>query len=290
MLDVLDHHRHLGHPGLVARRQVPHLVEQDVDHVVLLEALGHRVLQLVRALAHLGVEDLLLDAGVTSSPWRSARPGSPWSWRPRPARPSANSSRTRLWSAVRARWNPWTPSTPVPSGSCVAASCPPRPPTRSPSTSTPPPPRPCWSPLQRGPHQRRLRRHQRRRRAAGRGVPLGAGADVGQGPPAGRQDDQRPGRDAGHQERLQAGPQAPPLPDPRRRLLRVEEGLGGAKRKQPYYITRPDGEPFAFAGLWEVWRGPKDEDGNRTGDPLRSTTIITTTPTRRWRRSTTACR
>jgi putative SOS response-associated peptidase YedK len=27
-----------------------------------------------------------------------------------------------------------------------------------------------------------------------------------------------------------------------------------------------------------VWRGPRDEDGNRTGDPLRSCTIITTTP------------
>jgi putative SOS response-associated peptidase YedK len=27
-----------------------------------------------------------------------------------------------------------------------------------------------------------------------------------------------------------------------------------------------------------VWRGPKDAEGNRTGDPLRSATIITTTP------------
>jgi putative SOS response-associated peptidase YedK len=30
----------------------------------------------------------------------------------------------------------------------------------------------------------------------------------------------------------------------------------GAKRKQPWYIHRPDGEPYAFAGLWEQWRGP----------------------------------
>ena len=52
----------------------------------------------------------------------------------------------------------------------------------------------------------------------------------------------------------------------------------GGKRKQPYFVHRPDGEPFAFAGLWEVWRGPKDADGNRTGEPLRSCTIITTTP------------
>jgi len=69
----------------------------------------------------------------------------------------------------------------------------------------------------------------------------------------------------------------------RRRCLIPADGfyewrkIDGAKRKQPYYITRPDGEPFAFAGLWEVWRG-KDAEGNRTGDPLRSATIITTRP------------
>ena len=44
-------------------------------------------------------------------------------------------------------------------------------------------------------------------------------------------------------------------------------------KKQPFYIHRPDGEPYAFAGLWEVWRGPdKDQE------PMRSCTIITTTP------------
>lgn len=70
----------------------------------------------------------------------------------------------------------------------------------------------------------------------------------------------------------------------RRRCLIPADGfyewkkLPGAKRKQPYFITRPDGEPLAFAGLWEVWRGPKDENGERTGEPLRSATIITTTP------------
>jgi putative SOS response-associated peptidase YedK len=48
----------------------------------------------------------------------------------------------------------------------------------------------------------------------------------------------------------------------------------GQKAKQPFYIHRPDGEPYAFAGLWETWKGP---DG--TGDEvLRSCTIITTTP------------
>jgi len=31
----------------------------------------------------------------------------------------------------------------------------------------------------------------------------------------------------------------------------------GEKKKQPYFIHRPDGEPYAFAGLWEAWKGPK---------------------------------
>lgn len=44
-------------------------------------------------------------------------------------------------------------------------------------------------------------------------------------------------------------------------------------KKQPYFIHSPDGEPYAFAGLWEVWRGP-----NRDQEPLRSCTIITTSP------------
>jgi putative SOS response-associated peptidase YedK len=46
------------------------------------------------------------------------------------------------------------------------------------------------------------------------------------------------------------------------------EQTGG--RKQPYCITRADGEPFGFAGLWERWRPP---DG---GEPLESCTILTT--------------
>ncbi|MEO5840691.1 MAG: SOS response-associated peptidase [Acidimicrobiales bacterium] len=46
----------------------------------------------------------------------------------------------------------------------------------------------------------------------------------------------------------------------------------GQKRKQPMYIHRVDGEPLAFAGLWETWRGP-----DRNDEPLRTCTIITTT-------------
>jgi putative SOS response-associated peptidase YedK len=45
----------------------------------------------------------------------------------------------------------------------------------------------------------------------------------------------------------------------------------GQKAKQPYFIHHPDGEPYAFAGLWEVWKGP-----NKDQEPLRSCTIITT--------------
>jgi putative SOS response-associated peptidase YedK len=44
-------------------------------------------------------------------------------------------------------------------------------------------------------------------------------------------------------------------------------------KKQPYFIHRPDGEPYALAGLWEVWKGP-----NKDQEPLRSCTIITTSP------------
>lgn len=45
----------------------------------------------------------------------------------------------------------------------------------------------------------------------------------------------------------------------------------GQKRKQPMFIHRADGDRFAFAGLWEVWRDPNDRDAQ----PLRTCTIIT---------------
>jgi putative SOS response-associated peptidase YedK len=40
--------------------------------------------------------------------------------------------------------------------------------------------------------------------------------------------------------------------------------------KQPYAIARVDGQPMAFAGLWEGWR-------SSDGEVLRSYTIVTTT-------------
>lgn len=59
----------------------------------------------------------------------------------------------------------------------------------------------------------------------------------------------------------------------------------GSKKKQPYFIHRPDGEPYAFAGLWETWKGPRAEKGaDAVGDdpsmapaePMQSCSIVTT--------------
>jgi len=47
----------------------------------------------------------------------------------------------------------------------------------------------------------------------------------------------------------------------------------GEKRKQPMFIHRVDGQLIPFAGLWEVWRNPEDND-----DELHSCTIITGRP------------
>ena len=43
-----------------------------------------------------------------------------------------------------------------------------------------------------------------------------------------------------------------------------------AQGRQPYYLSRRDGEPLALAGLWDTWQGPE-------GGELRSFSIITTT-------------
>jgi putative SOS response-associated peptidase YedK len=48
----------------------------------------------------------------------------------------------------------------------------------------------------------------------------------------------------------------------------------GGRRKQPHYIHRLDGEPLAFAGLWETWR---DKAAGPDAPWLHSCTIITTT-------------
>ena len=62
-----------------------------------------------------------------------------------------------------------------------------------------------------------------------------------------------------------------------RRCLVIADGfyewqvLGG-RRKQPWWMTLPGQEPFAFAGLWATWRPPGREDL----EPLRTFTILTT--------------
>ncbi len=61
----------------------------------------------------------------------------------------------------------------------------------------------------------------------------------------------------------------------KRRCLILADGFYEWKRegkaKTPTYIQLTDGRPFAFAGLWEVWKSPDDS-------LVKSCTIITTTP------------
>jgi putative SOS response-associated peptidase YedK len=60
----------------------------------------------------------------------------------------------------------------------------------------------------------------------------------------------------------------------RRRCLILADGFYEWQRegrsKQPFHITRADGAPFAFAGLWTGWKDPADEQW------LRTCTIVTT--------------
>ena len=59
----------------------------------------------------------------------------------------------------------------------------------------------------------------------------------------------------------------------RRRCLVPSDGFyewrKSAGRKKPYLITMADNSPFAFAGLWEHWKGPE-------GEVVESFTILTT--------------
>ncbi|MGI9203923.1 MAG: SOS response-associated peptidase, partial [Woeseiaceae bacterium] len=60
----------------------------------------------------------------------------------------------------------------------------------------------------------------------------------------------------------------------KRRCLVLADGFyewhteGGVKT--PYFISLANGEPFAFAGLWENW------ESKETGEVLQTTTIVTT--------------
>jgi putative SOS response-associated peptidase YedK len=52
------------------------------------------------------------------------------------------------------------------------------------------------------------------------------------------------------------------------------ETIAGQKTKLPHYIQLADGQPFAFAGLWETWK-PKDAPDS---DWMVTCTIATTDP------------
>ena len=64
------------------------------------------------------------------------------------------------------------------------------------------------------------------------------------------------------------------------------EWVEEADRKQPYYVTRRDGTPFAMAGLWSRWT-PKSEQTDLSAfgagergdpDPVETFAIVTTEP------------
>jgi putative SOS response-associated peptidase YedK len=59
----------------------------------------------------------------------------------------------------------------------------------------------------------------------------------------------------------------------RRRCLIVADGFFEWSAGTPHWITREDGAPFAFAGLWASWR-PRDAGDDI--EPLRSCAIVTT--------------
>lgn len=59
-----------------------------------------------------------------------------------------------------------------------------------------------------------------------------------------------------------------------RRCLILADGFfewkGDKGQKQPMFLTLPNGRPFAFAGLWELWN-----DQGKEQIPYRSATILT---------------
>jgi putative SOS response-associated peptidase YedK len=54
--------------------------------------------------------------------------------------------------------------------------------------------------------------------------------------------------------------------------------LEGQKVKQPWCIALDNGEPFAFAALWERWRPKTAPEGEGEAAPLTTCAVITTEP------------
>ena len=63
---------------------------------------------------------------------------------------------------------------------------------------------------------------------------------------------------------MSGGVREAPLPRTRRRLLWRDDPDG----KVPFAVTRVDGDPIAFGGVWEEWRSPD-------GETLRTFATIT---------------
>lgn len=49
-------------------------------------------------------------------------------------------------------------------------------------------------------------------------------------------------------------------------------------KRQPFRICMADESPFAFAGIWRIWKADKDGKDYAEGDPVETFTIITTKP------------
>ena len=58
----------------------------------------------------------------------------------------------------------------------------------------------------------------------------------------------------------------------------LNAGTGAKAAKQPYYITRADGGPLAFAGLYELWRNREFPDDHPAAWLWTSTIITTSAP------------
>ena len=134
------------------------------------------------------------------------------------------------------------------------------PPDQIAGTSEPRRPRRCSSPATTWPRPRTCTRCSPTAPAATSTPSTGGSCHSGPRTRDRLADDQRPRRDPGRQDRL--------VRLQERRCLIPADGFYEWRRtrrteglKQPYFIHRPDGEPFAFAGLWETWRGPEPGPG-----------------------------